>query len=287
MTELEKSFSNKCILLVGGAGSLGRRMAEELLKPVYNINSLRTLDINENELARLRWKLKDDSRTRWLLGNILDKDRMIRAMENVDIVFMLAAQKHVDLGETNPFYSLQVNVLGAQTCIEAAINSNVDKYIYTSSDKAVHSCSTYGHCKKLSEALTLDANKYKGDRHTKFSVVRPCNYAQSDGSIWDIWAYQKSENLPLTVTDERCTRYFLTFDKIITFILKATCIMQGGEIFIPQNADKVRIIDLAKTISENIKITGLRPGEKLEEVLIDPLELARAEVVDNLWIVKP
>jgi FlaA1/EpsC-like NDP-sugar epimerase len=264
-------------------------MAEELLKPTYNIKTLRVLDINENEIARLRWRLKGDIRTRWLLGSILDKDRMQRAMENVDVVFMLAAQKHVDLGEMNPYFSLQTNVLGAQICIESAIDANVDKYVYTSSDKAVAPSSTYGTCKKLAEYLTLDAKNYKGDKKTKFSVVRPCNYYRSDGCVTEIWDSQMVRGLPLTVTSKNMYRYFLSFDEIINFVLKATAMMQGGEIFVPNNCKRTKIYDLAKEYGagHQIEITGLRPGEKLEELLMDPSEKERAKTIDDMLVIEP
>ena len=168
---LRMSFVNKAVLITGGAGSLGRRLTAELLKPEYSIATLRLLDNNENGMARLRWELKDE-RLRWLIGDIREKERLIRAMENIDIVIHTAALKHVEFNEMNPFEAIQTNVVGSQNCIDAALENNVDKYMYISSDKSVQAGSTYGRCKALSESLTLDANNYKGDKQTKLKIGR-------------------------------------------------------------------------------------------------------------------
>jgi len=272
-------------LITGGVGSLGRRLIEELLKPQYGTTRVAVFDNHENGMASLRVKLQD-KRIRWFLGDIRDKDRLFRAMENVDVCIHCAALKHADLSEYNPFEFIKTDVFGTQNCIEAALATNIDKFLFISSDKAVRPICTYGKCKSLAESLTLDANSYKGDRRTKFSVCRPPNYIKSDGSVFDIWDWQKASGLPLTVTDERMVRYFMSFDKIIDFIVNALKIMEGGEIFVPTNAEKIRIIDLAKAIGNNIQIVGTRKGEKLEEILIDENELQRAKVVENIWVVK-
>lgn len=278
------SFAGEIILITGGAGSLGRKLSKHLLT-YSGVKAVRILDTNENGLARLAQQIKDP-RARFLLGDIRDKDRMKRAMENVTLCYHAAAQKHVDLAERNPFYSIDVNVMGTQTCIEAALDANVGRFITISSDKACMAISTYGRCKALGERLTLDAELYKGDHKTLFAVCRPPNYLYSDGSIFDIWRYQKKHKLPITVTSEEMYRYFLSIDQIIAFLVRCSKIMQGGEIFIPRNAERIRIIDLAKKFSSNIQIIGLRPGEKLEEVLIDPLEEPHAKILEDMWIVK-
>lgn len=566
-------------LIAGGAGSLGRRLTRELLKPEYNSTAIRVLDNNENGLARLKIRLgENDGKLRFFLGDIRDENRMSRAMENVDIVLLCAAQKHVDFGEFSPFESLKTNVLGVQNCIDAALINNVDKFLFFSSDKAVQAINTYGRCKALSESLTLDANNYKGDKRTKFSICvspetpimtargpeaiaeltvgeevlthtgvlrkitrvisrpyhgdilqlcdrkllitprhlmyafnngsfdwieaatcaermlpvlsyrssipsglfgrrrmfshrvsslseeflyqipsrpphrsrarcnqrqvvvgmvgtetlelfahnttnqekhaclgirncgktqgsritggnnalsrcqtstradfasamsgqtkstelegitedraktfgrineegisfrppiksridksepmqysrevaqctntfgldeirsygmvrysglvynlevetdnsycangwivhncRPPNYIDSDGSVYEIWRYQKKRDIPLTLTHPQMHRFVMSFPDIIKFVMKCIAMMKGGEIFIPSTGvEEVKIIDLAKKLSDNIKIVGLRKGERLRELLMDPSEEERAEMVDGIWVV--
>lgn len=274
------------ILITGGAGSLGRRLVKHLLTySSMEVKAVRVLDTNENGLARLAQQIKD-KRVRFLLGDIRNKERMKRAMENVTLCYHAAAQKHVDLAERNPFYSIDINVMGTQVCIEAALEAKVERFIMISSDKSVQACSTYGRCKALAERLTLDAEYYKGDNPTRFAVARPPNYINSDGSIFDLWRYQKKHGLPITVTSPDMHRYFMSIEEIIDFLVKCSLMMCGGEIFVPRNSQRLRIIDLAQKFSSNIQIIGLRPGEKLEEVLIDPTELQRAETLEDMWIIR-
>lgn len=272
-------------LVTGGAGSLGRRLVKELLKPQHSASVIRVFDNNENAVARMKRKLTD-TRLRWFLGDIRDRDRLVRAMEGVDVCIHLAAQKHVDLGEYNPFFSLQVNVLGTQNCIEAALQANIHKFIFMSSDKAVESCSTYGRCKALSESLTIHANKYKGDfKRTIFSVCRPPNYFGSDGSVIEVWKQQKKEGLPLSVTDKQMFRYFITFDEMVLFLTRCVDYMKGGEIFIPKNCVLHNIYDLARTYSEDIKIVGVRHGERLVELLWTQEEKSRLIEEATFWLI--
>jgi UDP-N-acetylglucosamine 4,6-dehydratase len=274
------------VLITGGAGSLGRKLVEELLKH-EDVNRIAVFDNHENSIAAMRVR-NSDPRLRWFLGDILDKDRLKRAMEGVNVCIHCAAQKHVELGEYSPFFSLQVNVIGTQNCIESAIDANVDKFVFVSSDKAVEPCSVYGKCKSLAESLTLDANNYKGDRSIKLSVVRPCNYFRSDGSVFDVWDHQAAYNEPLTLTSKEMKRYFMEFHEIVQFITKSIEIMQGGEIFVPKNMKLIKIYDLLKEYYLNlpIKIIGLREGERLEELLMTEKEKAKAKVVGDIWVIK-
>lgn len=279
---LEDAYG-KTYLITGGAGSLGRRIAQYLLERIQP-KAVRLFDNHENGLARIR-HLHPDVRLRYLVGDIRDRTRVLRAMENVDICIHAAALKHVDLCECNPFESVNTNVLGTQNCIEAALECEIEKFLFLSSDKAVQAISTYGRCKALSESLTLDAENYKGDRRTAFAIARPPNYIDSDGSIFDLWKYQKEHNLPITVTDEGMVRYFMKFDGILKFVVQCVNKMKGGEIFVPIGAEKHRILDLARSVSSNIEIIGKRPGEKLLELLIDPEEMLRAEQQDGMWVI--
>lgn len=280
-----KIFEDKIVLISGGAGSLGRRLVKELIKPKYNVKVVRVLDINENNLAKLQLELKDD-KIRLFIGDIRDKERMKRAMENVDIYLHCAALKRVEMCEYNPFESIMTNVVGTQNCIDIALNVNISHFIFISSDKAVYPSNVYGKCKSLAESLVLDAENYKGDKKTKFSVCRPPNYLHSDGSVFDVWNYQKTHGIPLTVTDERMERFFMSFSEIVDFIIKCLNLMEGGEIFVPIGARKTKIIDLAKQISDNIKIIGVRKGERLTEFLYTEEEIARAERKNGIWVIR-
>lgn len=272
-------------LITGGVGSLGRRLTRELLRPEYPTKVVRVLDNNENGIARLNTSI-NDIRLRCFVGDIRDKNRLMRAMENVDVCIHAAALKHVNLCETNPFESLETNVYGTQNCIDAALAANIDKFLFCSSDKAVEPVSTYGRCKALAESLTLDAHHYKGDRKTKCSVVRPPNYYGSDESVHYLWKRQLKAKQPLSVTHPDMTRYFMSFPEIIAFIMKCLGMMKGGEIFVPTEAKKMRILDMAKKISGNIQIIGVRKGEKLEEKLFAPYEEPYAHVEDGIMVIR-
>jgi len=276
-------------LITGGAGSLGRRLVTHLLRVETNFKptAIRVFDNCENSLVRFERNLLDpEKKARFLLGDIRDKDRLIRAMENVDICIHCAAQKHVHIAEFNPFESIQTNVIGTQNCIDAALTADIDIFLYISSDKAVQAVGTYGRCKALSESLTLDANNYKGDRRTKLSVARPPNYINSDGSVFEVWKEEKARGLPLSVTSKEMTRHFMTFEEIIKFLTKCLVLMEGGEIFVPTGSRNLRIMDLAKKIGDNIQITGMRKGEKLHEMLIDPAEINHAKHINGMWVIK-
>ena len=275
------------MLIAGGSGSLGRRLVRELVKPQYKIKTIRVLDNSEKGIADLQLHLKADDRIRYLIGDIRDKDRMERAMENIDVYIHCAALKRVEMCEYNPFESILTNVVGTQNCIDAALHTNVDRFIFISSDKAVSPCNIYGKCKSLSESLVLDAKNYKGDKKTIFSVVRPPNFINSDGSVFKIWEYQKKHGLPLKVTSDQMERYFMDFPDIVRFILKCVGMMKGGEIFIPSGAQKIKIIELARKLSDRIEIIGMRKGERMTELLMDPdYELPKAELVDGVWVIK-
>lgn len=283
---MDDDFANEVFMIIGGAGSLGRRLVEELVDPKSSTKIIRVFDNNENSVARMRVQYPFPQ-IRWFIGDIRDKERLKLAMNDVTTVIVCAALKHVDLCEYSPFEAIKTNVVGLQNCIEAALESDVNRFLTISSDKAVQACSTYGRCKALGESLTLDANNYKGDRKTIYSVCRPPNYFGSDMSVTDVWQYQKEHDLPLSVTSEKMERYFLDFPDIVRFVLKCVRMMKGGEIFVPSGAQKLKIIDLARQMSDRIEITGMRKGERLTELLMDPdVELPRATLTDGVWVIR-
>lgn len=275
------------ILITGAAGSLGRRLFTELLEDPDLL--VRAFDNHEHSLVKLDRSVTEPylrARARFFFGDIRDLPRLKHAMENVQVVIHCAAQKHVQISEYNPFEAVKTNVIGTQNCIEAALSCNVKKFLFVSSDKAVEAVSTYGRCKALGESLVLDANNYKGDNPTDFSVCRPPNYYDSDGSCLEVWRNQAAKKLPLTVTHPEMERYFMEFEEICKFIKDCIQLMKGGEIFVPLGVEKKKIIDLAREIHSNIIICGLRKGEKLSEKLMTVEEMARAEQHDRMWIIK-
>ena len=283
MSLLKESFlDNKIILVTGGAGFIGRNLVKKVLD--YNPQAVRALDINENGLQHLRRELQHP-RLRTFLGSIRDKGRLKRAIQNVDVIIHLGAYKHVDLLEVSPFEAVKTNVLGTENLIECAIDENVEKVLNVSTDKSTLYTSIYGATKFLAEKLTLEANNWKGDAQTILANARPVNVLYSDGSVYPYWQNQKTEGKPLSITHPDMERFFLTVDETVKFLLKCIELMKGGETFVPSGARKIKIIDLAKQMSDKIEIVGIRKGERLTELLFDPSEIERAQLVDGIWVI--
>lgn len=278
-------FQNRCILITGGAGSLGQALIEALLKRPIKI--LRVLDVDENGLFNLRQKFTD-SRMRFFLGDIRDPKRIQRAIEDVDIVYHCAALKHVELGELNPFEVLQTNIIGTQNMIEATLDErNITKFIFISSDKAVGGpVNIYGTSKFFGERLTITANNYKGDRPTIFGCVRLPNLRKSRGSVYEIWGRELAEGKPLSITSPDMERYFMGLEEAAEFILEATEAMERGQITVPANAGRFKITDLARQLSDKIRIVGIRPGESINERLMTPEEEEVAVREGSMWVIR-
>lgn len=278
-------FKGKALLITGGAGTLGSALVERLA-PICKV--IRILDENETGLFWLEQKLLQYKNLRFLIGDIKDKERLKRAVENIDIFINCAALKHVHLSEYSPFETIKSNVYGLQNCIDVTLDEyNVEKFIHISSDKAIEARGVYGVSKLLGEWLVLDAENYKGDRKTTFSVVRPVNYWKSRGSVMEVWEKQKAENKPLTVTHPDMYRYFFeTLDDAVDFTLKAVCKAKGGDIFVPANVKEYRILDLAKQVSDNIVFTGLRQGEVLRHKIMSEEEEKIAIRDEDLWVIR-
>lgn len=295
---MKNFFKRKNILVTGGAGSVGKEIVKELLK--YNPKVIRIFDSNENLLFNLKEIYGEHDSLRYFLGDIGNKDRLSLAMEDTDIVFHTAALKHVEIGEYNPFEVLRTNVLGTQNVIEAARENNLDKVIFTSSDKAVNPSNTMGATKLLAEKLMVTANYYRGPkRRTKYSCARFGNILGSSGSVIPLIKQQIEEGGPITITDERMTRFILTQKQALDFLFKSIIIAKGGEVFVPK-MPVIKILDLMEVLVDahapkrgrykdgiKIKHIGKKSGEKLDEELMTEEEASRCIETEDIYVILP
>ncbi|MEK4711627.1 UDP-N-acetylglucosamine 4,6-dehydratase (inverting) [Sporosarcina sp. FSL K6-5500] len=277
-------LKNKTILVTGGTGSFGKKFIRKVLEE--NIKKVIVFSRDELKQYEMAQEFKD-SRIRFFIGDVRDKERLSRAFDGVDIVIHAAAMKHVEACEYNPFEAVKTNIYGAQNVIEMAIDRGVEKVIALSTDKAAAPVNLYGATKLASDKLFVAANSYVGEKHTKFSVVRYGNVVGSRGSVIPFFAKMK-ETGRLPVTDERMTRFWITLDKGVDFVLDSLERMQGGEIFVPK-IPSMNIMDLAKAFGSEceIDIVGIRPGEKLHEVMITQDDARHTIEFDDYYTIVP
>lgn len=281
-------FENKKILITGGTGSLGKALTKKLLEK--KVHTIRIFSRNESKQIEMDEQF-NDNRLRFFLGDIRDKDRLIRAIEDVDFVFHAAALKHVPKIEYNPFEAIKTNVIGSQNVIDACIHNNVEKSICIGTDKAVSPLNTYGATKLLMEKLFVTANNYLDplQHKTKFIAVRYGNVLGSSGSVIPKFINQLKNKEKITVTNYDMTRFSITMDEALEFILKAAELGRGSEIFIP----KIRAYNILDVINALKKIIGdygeenigIRPGEKLHETLINSEEIRYSWEYENLYLI--
>lgn len=278
-------LDGKIILLTGGTGSFGRKFTEIALKK-YNPERIRIYSRGELLQYEMEKKFSDDH-IRFFIGDVRDKDRLSRAMNGVDIVVHAAALKHVPACEYNPLEAVKTNIEGTKNIIDTAIDNGVDRVIGLSTDKAVHPVNLYGATKMVAEKLLVQGNYYSGEKATKFSCVRYGNVAGSRGSVIPLFMDQKKTGT-ITITDERMTRFWLTLEQGVEFVINCIGQMRGGEIFIPK-IPSMKVTDLAKAIAPDAKINyiGIRPGEKLHEVLLTEDESRHSREFDNYFIIEP
>jgi len=259
-------LNDKTILVTGGTGSFGQKFVEIVLKK-YKPKKLIIFSRDEYKQFLMKKKFHG-SHLRYFLGDVRDSERLYRAFHGVDIVIHAAALKQVTTLEYNPFEAIKTNVLGAENIINAAVDNRVKKVIALSSDKAVNPINLYGASKLCADKLIVAGNSYSGDIKTRFSVVRYGNVLNSRGSIVPLLKEQKVSGT-VTITDERMTRFWITIEQGVNAVLKCLEIMQGGEIFIPK-VPSMKIVDLANAVAPKCKhkVIGIRPGEKLHEVLV-------------------
>lgn len=293
---IQHYYSNKRILVTGGAGSIGSQLVTSLLS--FHPEIVRVLDNNETGLFDLAQGLKSD-KIRILIGDIRDKDRLKFAMDNIDIVLHAAALKHVSICEYSPFDAIKTNVLGTQNVLEAALACRVSKVINISTDKAVNPTNVMGTTKLLSERLSIAANYYTGDEVTVYSSVRFGNVLNSRGSVVPIFLRQIRSGGPVTITDINMTRFFMGIPSAVNLILRAGYYAEGKEIFILK-MKAVRIIDLALAMIEKyaplfgfkaedirLEFIGKGKGEKIHEDLLTEDEAESTFESDEMLVILP
>ena len=260
-------FDNKNILITGGTGSFGKKYTKILLEK-YQPNKI--IIFSRDELKQYEMSQDyNDKCMRYFIGDVRDADRLKKAMRDVDFVIHAAALKHVPIAEYNPMECIKTNIYGAQNVIDAALENGVSKIIALSTDKAANPVNLYGATKLASDKLFVAANNLVGTQDTQFSVVRYGNVIGSRGSV--VPYFQKLINEGsnfLPITDEKMTRFLITLEDGVNFVLKNFERMQGGEIFVPK-IPSMRMVDLADAMAPNLerKIIGIRPGEKLHEIM--------------------
>lgn len=280
------NWTEKTVLITGGTGSFGREFTSLLLQ---EYRPKKVIIFSRDEMKQFAMKSSgfDSRQIRYFIGDVRDRDRLFRAFYDVDIVVHAAAMKQVPTAEYNPFETIKTNVLGAANVIDAAIDCGVERVIALSTDKAANPINLYGASKLCSDKLFIAGNTYSGGRKTRMSVVRYGNVVGSRGSVIPLFLEQRKRGV-LTITDPRMTRFWITLEHGARFAARCLEEMQGGEIFVPR-VPSMRICDLARLIGPECEIeaTGIRPGEKLHEVMIPRDEARHALALRDCFVIQP
>ncbi len=278
-------LEDKTILITGGTGSLGNKLTEIILA---RHRPRKLIILSRDELKQYEMNQRFDSpRLRFFLGDVRDKERLYRAFESVDYVIHAAALKQVPAAEYNPFEVIKTNILGAKNIIDVSMDTGVKKVVALSTDKAVNPVNLYGATKLCSDKLFISGNSYAGGKPTRFSVVRYGNVAGSRGSVIPLFLRKKKSGV-MPITDMRMTRFWITLAESADFVIKSLERMRGGEIFVPKIASS-SIVDVARAIAPDctFKLVGIRPGEKLHEVLISREDGRLTLEFDDHYVVQP
>jgi UDP-N-acetylglucosamine 4,6-dehydratase/5-epimerase len=280
------NWNEKVILVTGGTGSFGKKFVEIILN---EYRPAKVIVFSRDELKQHEMQVSgfDQPNLRYFIGDVRDQQRLRRAMNGVDIVIHAAALKQVPACEYNPMEAIKTNILGSSNVIEAALDAGVSKVLALSTDKAVNPVNLYGATKLSAEKLFIQSNAYAGRTQTRFSCVRYGNVVGSRGSVIPTFIKQRT-NGKLTITDARMTRFWLTLEQGVRFVIKCTELMHGGEVFVPK-IPSTRIVDLAQMIAPDseIEVIGIRPGEKLHEVLINEDEARNTIELEDMFVVQP
>lgn len=287
MTAKTFEWRNKSVLVTGGTGSFGRKFIEAVLKRQPRRVVVFSRDELKQHEMRQQFSDEGDSVVRYFIGDVRDGARLRRAFEGIDVVVHAAALKQVPACEYNPLEAIKTNIDGARNVVDAAIDAKVDRVMALSTDKAVSPVNLYGATKLVAEKLFVQANAYSGGHGPIFSCVRYGNVVGSRGSVVPLFRQQR-ETGTVTLTDERMTRFWITLDQGVNFVLTCTEEMAGGEVFVPKIAS-MRMVDLARLLAPGCKVavTGIRPGEKLHEVLVSEDEARSARDVEGKYVIEP
>ena len=280
------NWKNQTILITGGTGSFGKACTRILLDK-FQPEKIIIFSRDELKQHEMREAGFDQPNLRYFIGDVRDKERLQRAMDGVNVVIHAAALKQVPACEYNPMEAIKTNILGTANVVEAALENSVEKVLALSTDKAVNPANLYGATKLAAEKLIVQSNAYSGKRPTRLACVRYGNVVGSRGSVAPIFLRQRDTG-KLTITDERMTRFWLSLEQGVHFVLSCIEVMQGGEVFVPK-LPSTTITDLAKAVAPQAKldVVGIRPGEKLHEVLISEDEARSAVELDDMYVIQP
>ncbi len=279
-------WSKKVVLVTGGTGSFGKKLIRIMLNE-YHPAKIIVFSRDELKQHEMRVAGYDHPTLRYFIGDIRDKERCIRAFDGVDVVIHAAALKQVPACEYNPMEAIKTNILGSSNVIDAAIDTGVSRVVALSTDKAVNPVNLYGATKLAAEKLFVQSNAYAGGREVRFACVRYGNVVGSRGSVVPVFLKQR-ESGKVTVTDDRMTRFWISLEQGVRFVIRAAENMHGGEVFVPK-IPSMKVVDLARAIAPKaeVNIIGIRPGEKLHEVLISEDEARQTVELDDMFVVQP
>src|SRR5690348_2497627 len=280
------NWSEQVVLITGGTGSFGRKFVEVMLRE-YHPEKLIIFSRDELKQHEMRASGFDHPSLRYFIGDVRDSARLERAFSGVTVVVHAAAMKQVPACEYNPFEAIQTNIMGGRNVIDAAINQGVWRTVALSTDKAVNPINLYGATKLCAEKMFVQANAYSGAQDTRFSCARYGNVVGSRGSVIPVFQEQRKRGR-ITLTDSRMTRFWITLEHGVRFVVSSIEQMHGGEIFVPK-IPSMRLTDMAETIAPGCEVEciGIRPGEKLHEVLVSEDEARNALETEDMFVIQP
>ena len=279
-------IQGKVVLVTGGTGSFGKAFIRCILAE-HDPAAVRVYSRDELKQYELAQELEGDSRMRFLIGDVRSRDRLKMALRGVEVVIHAAALKQVPVCEYNPFEAIQTNVYGAENVVATAIEADVPRTLSLSTDKAVNPVNLYGATKLCAEKIFTQGNAYAGDSRSRFASVRYGNVVGSRGSVIPLFK-QQAKTGELTITDESMTRFWITLEQAVDFVITSLSMMQGGEVFVPR-IPSMRVNAIADALAPDAarRIVGIRPGEKVHEVLITEDESRHARMLADRYVIYP